>query len=109
MGKIQLLPEEVINKIAAGEVVERPASIVKELIENSLDAGATEITIELEQAGKALLRVTDNGEGMDKEDAHKALERHATSKIRSADDLFSIHTLGFRGEEIGRASCRERV
>ncbi|HLC97900.1 MAG TPA: DNA mismatch repair endonuclease MutL [Candidatus Nanoarchaeia archaeon] len=100
MGKIQLLPEEVINKIAAGEVVERPASIVKELIENSLDAGATEITIELEQAGKALLRVTDNGEGMDKEDAHKALERHATSKIRSADDLFSIHTLGFRGEAL---------
>ncbi len=100
MGKIQLLPEAVINKIAAGEVIERPASIVKELIENSLDAGATEITVELEEAGKALIRVTDNGEGMDKDDAHKALERHATSKIRSADDLFSIHTLGFRGEAL---------
>ncbi len=100
MPKIHLLSEDLINKIAAGEVIERPASIVKELIENSLDAGATKITIDIEDSGKKLIRVADNGEGMDKDDAEKSILRHATSKIKSDEDLFSIHTLGFRGEAL---------
>jgi len=100
MSQIQLLTEEVINKIAAGEVIERPASVVKELVENALDAGATKIKIELEDYGKALIKVSDNGAGMDEENARKSILRHATSKISSAEDLFSIHTLGFRGEAL---------
>jgi DNA mismatch repair protein MutL len=100
MSVIKLLPENLINQIAAGEVVERPASVVKELVENSLDAGATRITIEIEGGGEELIRITDNGCGMDKEDAVLALERHATSKISSQEDLSRIHTLGFRGEAI---------
>lgn len=100
MPKIHLLSEDFINKIAAGEVIERPASIVKELIENSLDAGATKITIDIEDSGKRSIRVADNGEGMDKEDAEKSILRHATSKIRNDADLYSIHTLGFRGEAL---------
>ncbi len=100
MGQIKLLPEDLINKIAAGEVVERPASALKELIENSIDAGADQIHIETERGGKYLIRVADNGAGMSPEDAELALERHATSKIKSIDDLFKISTMGFRGEAL---------
>ncbi len=100
MPKIHLLSEGLINKIAAGEVIERPASIVKELVENSLDAGATKITIDIEDSGKKLIRVADNGEGMEQEDAEKSILRHATSKIKSDDDLNAISTLGFRGEAL---------
>jgi len=98
--RIRILPQEVAERIAAGEVVERPASVVKELVENALDAGARKITIEAESGGKALIRVTDDGCGMTAEEAGLSLFRHATSKIRSADDLFDIHTLGFRGEAL---------
>ena len=98
--KIRLLDESTINKIAAGEVVERPASIVKELIENSLDAGATLITVDVVEGGKAIIKVADNGEGMSTSEAKMALQRHATSKLQSADDLFSINTMGFRGEAL---------
>lgn len=100
MPNIKLLDEDLINKIAAGEVIERPASIVKELIENSLDAGATNIVIEIKSSGKGLIKITDNGVGMDKEDAKACTIRHATSKISSPDDLFAITTLGFRGEAL---------
>lgn len=97
---IKQLPEHLINQIAAGEVVERPASVVKELVENSIDAGADKITIEVNDGGDTFLRITDNGLGMDKDDALLAFSRHATSKISSADDLFNIYTLGFRGEAL---------
>src|SRR5437588_9908925 len=100
MGRIHVLSEQVANKIAAGEVVERPASVVKELLENSLDAGATRIRIAVEAGGKRFIQVVDNGCGMVRDDALLAFERHATSKIRSADDLLSIDTLGFRGEAL---------
>ena len=100
MTKIIQLPEDLINKIAAGEVIERPASVVKELVENSIDAGATFIEVEIKNAGKHLIRVTDNGLGMSFEDAKLSLVRHATSKIRTADDLHNIRTLGFRGEAL---------
>jgi DNA mismatch repair protein MutL len=98
--KIQVLSDQMASRIAAGEVVERPASVVKELIENSLDAGATEIFIWLEKSGTAAIRVTDNGEGMSPDDLALAVERHATSKLREDDDLFRIATLGFRGEAL---------
>jgi len=98
--KIQILDDTTANQIAAGEVVERPAAVVKELVENSLDSGATRILIELEEAGKYLVRVTDDGCGMGQTDAVLALQRHATSKIVSADDLFRITTMGFRGEAL---------
>src|SRR5438309_556275 len=98
MPKIKILPDDVANQIAAGEVVERPASVVKELIENAIDAGATSITAEIEEGGRKLIRVTDNGEGMIPEDAMACFGRHATSKLYVPDDLFSIKTLGFRGE-----------
>ena len=98
--KIQILSEAMASRIAAGEVVERPASVVKELIENSLDAGATEIFIWIERSGTSLIRVTDNGEGMGAEDLYLAVERHATSKLKDDDDLFRIATLGFRGEAL---------
>lgn len=98
--KIQVLSDEMASRIAAGEVVERPASVVKELIENSLDAGATEIFVWLEKSGTAAIRITDNGEGMTPEDLALAVERHATSKLKEDDDLFRIATLGFRGEAL---------
>ncbi len=97
---IQLLPDSVANQIAAGEVIQRPASVVKELVENSLDAGATEITVHLKDAGKTLVQITDNGCGMSPTDARMSFERHATSKISSANDLFCIRTMGFRGEAL---------
>jgi len=98
--RITILPETLTNKIAAGEVVERPASVIKELIENSLDAGATDINVEIAAGGRRLIRITDNGHGMSREDALLSLERHATSKIKTDSDLDAIHTLGFRGEAL---------
>ena len=95
---IQLLPDHVANQIAAGEVIQRPSSAVKELIENAIDAGATDIKLIVKDAGRTLIQVVDNGSGMSDTDARMSLERHATSKIKKADDLFSIRTMGFRGE-----------
>ena len=100
MAKIKILPEDIANRIAAGEVVERPASVVKELMENSLDASATKIAIDVEEGGRKLIRVTDDGEGMLPDDALACFGRHATSKLYQPDDLFSIKTLGFRGEAL---------
>src|SRR6185436_3556668 len=100
MGKITRLPADLANQIAAGEVVERPASVVKELVENAIDAGARRLSIHIELGGKKQVRVEDDGEGMEPEDARLALERHATSKIRRSDDLAAILTLGFRGEAL---------
>src|SRR6056297_3799337 len=100
MGRIHRLDDDVINKIAAGEVVERPASVVKELVENAIDAGSTAITVEVEQGGRSLIRVVDDGVGMVYDDALLCLERYATSKLADEQDLFSIGTLGFRGEAL---------
>ena len=100
MDIVHLLPDSVANQIAAGEVVQRPASVVKELMENAIDAGAKHIQVVLKNVGKAIIQVIDDGKGMSNMDARMAFERHATSKIASAQDLFSINTLGFRGEAL---------
>lgn len=100
MAKIRILPEHLANQIAAGEVVERPASVVKELIENSLDAGADRIEVEIEGSGTRLIRIIDNGEGMDEDDVLMSFERHGTSKIMKDDTVFEVRSLGFRGEAI---------
>ncbi len=97
---IQLLPDPIANQIAAGEVIQRPASAVKELLENAIDAGATRIHLIIRDAGKELIQVNDNGKGMSPTDARMSFERHATSKIRQIDDLFAIRTMGFRGEAL---------
>src|SRR5712672_3343827 len=111
MGKIHVLSERVANQIAAGEVVERPASVVKELLENALDAGSTRIRIHVEAGGKKVIQITDNGCGMVRDDALLAFERHATSKIKNAEDLLSVATLGFRGEALPSIAsvCRLRL
>src|SRR5690349_636234 len=109
MSRIRILPESVANKIAAGEVVERPASVVKELLENALDAGAKTLRIEVEQGGKRMIRVTDDGHGMTHDDALLAFERHATSKLKTVDDLLSIATLGFRGEALPSIAAVSRL
>ena len=109
MGKIHVLSDQVANQIAAGEVVERPASVVKELLENALDAGATRLRVEVEAGGRKLIRIVDNGHGMGRDDALLAFERHATSKLRSSDDLLSISTLGFRGEALPSIASVARV
>lgn len=109
MGKINILSKDTFNKIAAGEVVERPASVVKELIENSIDAKATEIYVEILEGGEKLIKIVDNGEGILEEDMRSAFLPHATSKIRTADDLFSIVTMGFRGEALSSISSVSRV
>ena len=106
---IRLLPDSVANQIAAGEVIQRPASVIKELVENAIDAGATNVTIVLKDAGRTLIQVIDNGSGMSDTDARLAFERHATSKIARADDLFTLHTMGFRGEALASIAAVAQV
>ncbi len=109
MGIINLLDKNLANMISAGEVVERPASVVKELVENSLDSGCNNIVIEIKNGGKTYIRVTDDGCGMLPEDARTAFLRHATSKISTADDLFNIKAMGFRGEALAAISSVSKV
>src|SRR5690349_13688542 len=109
MSKIRVLPDSLANKIAAGEVVERPASIVKELIENSIDAGARKVDVAVESGGRRLIRISDDGEGMSRGDAILAFERHATSKLKTSDDLEAITTLGFRGEALASIASVAKV
>src|SRR6195952_1191660 len=109
MGRIRILSDNVANKIAAGEVVERPASVVKELLENALDAGATEVRVDVENVGRRLIRIRDNGSGMLRDDALLAFERHGTSKISDVKDLVSIATLGFRGEALPSIASVSRL
>jgi len=106
---IQLLPDAIANQIAAGEVVQRPASVVKELIENSIDASANHICVAVKDAGKALIQISDNGTGMSETDARMSFERHATSKLRSAEDIYALHTLGFRGEALASIAAVAQV
>lgn len=106
---IKLLPDSVANQIAAGEVIQRPASVIKELVENAIDAEATEVSIILKDAGRTLIQVVDNGKGMSATDARLAFERHSTSKIRKADDLFALHTMGFRGEALASIAAIAQV
>lgn len=109
MGNIVLLDDLTINKIAAGEVIERPASVVKELVENSIDAGATNISIETRNGGISYIRITDNGKGFMPDDMEIAFERHATSKIRKAEDLETVKSMGFRGEALASIAAISRV
>src|SRR4051794_10497446 len=109
MGRIRVLSDQVANQIAAGEVVDRPASVVKELLENALDAGATRIRIEVEAGGRKLIRIADDGCGMNRDDSMLAFERHATSKLRTTNDLLSIATLGFRGEALPSIASVSRL
>ena len=109
MGNIVLLDDLTINKIAAGEVIERPASVVKELVENSIDAGATNISIETKNGGISYIRITDNGKGFLPDDMEIAFERHATSKIRKAEDLETVKSMGFRGEALASIAAISRV
>src|SRR5690606_23831838 len=109
MDKIKLLSDALANQIAAGEVVQRPASVVKELLENSIDAGATQIDLIVKESGKVLIQVIDNGSGMSTADARMSFERHATSKIRESIDLFQIRTMGFRGEALASIAAVAQV
>ena len=109
MADIMVLPKEISELIAAGEVVERPASVIKELVENSIDAGGTQITVEIKNGGMTYIRVTDNGSGMSEEDAKTAFLRHATSKLSEARDLEAIGTLGFRGEALAAISAVSKI
>ena len=106
---IQLLPDSVANQIAAGEVIQRPASVIKELVENSIDAGATKIIVVVTDAGRTSIQVIDDGKGMTETDARLAFERHATSKISKAEDLFNLHTMGFRGEALASVAAVAQV
>ena len=106
---IQLLPDSVANQIAAGEVIQRPASVVKELVENAVDAGAKNIQVQVIDAGKTSIQVIDDGKGMSETDARLSFERHATSKIRKADDLFALRTMGFRGEALASIAAVAQV
>ncbi len=109
MAEIALLSQETIDKIAAGEVIERPSSVVKELVENSIDAGATAITVEIKDGGISLIRITDNGSGIEKNQAARAFLRHSTSKIKSVEDLLSVSSLGFRGEALSSIAAVAQV
>ncbi|MFH0761827.1 MAG: DNA mismatch repair endonuclease MutL, partial [Bacteroidota bacterium] len=106
---IKVLPDSVANQIAAGEVIQRPASAVKELMENSVDSGADRIQVIIKDAGRTLVQVVDNGSGMSDADARLCFERHATSKIRQADDLFTIRTMGFRGEALAAIAAVAQI
>ena len=109
MGNIVRLDDSTINKIAAGEVIERPASVIKEMCENSIDAGANNITIEIRNGGISYIRITDNGSGIEKDDMEIAFERHATSKIRVAEDLVRVKSMGFRGEALASVAAISKV